>query len=92
MTGSFTLDLGWEDRQLLVDALAMAASRHESMARAQKFGRDHDRKAEQMRALRTTIMRLDAMRPGTKGGPTVGDPDRPYCKPDQSCCDFCCGN
>lgn len=28
----------------------------------------------------------------TKGGPTVTDPDRPYCKPDQSCCDFCCGN
>lgn len=28
----------------------------------------------------------------TKGGPTASDPDRPYCKPDQSCCDFCCGN
>lgn len=28
----------------------------------------------------------------TKGGPTEGDPNRPYCKPDQSCCDFCCGN
>ncbi len=28
----------------------------------------------------------------TKGGPTVTDPNRPYCKPDQSCCDFCCGN
>ncbi len=26
------------------------------------------------------------------GGPTVHDPDRPYCKPDQSCCDFTCGN
>ena len=26
------------------------------------------------------------------GGPTVADPDRPYCKPDQSCCDFACGN
>lgn len=26
------------------------------------------------------------------GGPTVDDPDRPYCKPDQSCCDFTCGN
>lgn len=26
------------------------------------------------------------------GGPTVSDPNRPYCKPDQSCCDFCCGN
>ena len=29
---------------------------------------------------------------GTKGGPTETDPLRPYCKPDQSCCDFCCGN
>lgn len=27
-----------------------------------------------------------------KGGPTTTNPDRPYCKPDQSCCDFCCGN
>lgn len=27
-----------------------------------------------------------------KGGPIVSEPDRPYCKPDQSCCDFCCGN
>lgn len=27
-----------------------------------------------------------------RGGPTVEDPDRPYCKPDQSCCDFACGN
>ena len=26
------------------------------------------------------------------GGPTVAEPDRPYCKPDQSCCDFTCGN
>lgn len=28
----------------------------------------------------------------TKGGPTERDPNRPYCKPDQSCCDFVCGN
>lgn len=30
--------------------------------------------------------------PGTKGGPTEAEPNRPYCKPDQSCCDFICGN
>jgi hypothetical protein len=30
--------------------------------------------------------------PSAKGGPTLADLDRPYCKPDQSCCDFCCGN
>lgn len=28
----------------------------------------------------------------TKGGPTEQFPDAPYCKPDGSCCDFCCGN
>ena len=28
----------------------------------------------------------------TRGGPTEAHPDAPYCKPDQSCCDFCCGN
>jgi len=28
----------------------------------------------------------------TRGGPTEEHPDTPYCKPDQSCCDFCCGN
>ena len=27
-----------------------------------------------------------------KGGPTKAKPDQPYCKPDQSCCDFTCGN
>ena len=26
------------------------------------------------------------------GGPTVNDPDRLCCNPDQSCCDFACGN
>lgn len=30
--------------------------------------------------------------PPAKGGPTESDPHRPYCKPDQSCCDFICGN
>jgi len=30
--------------------------------------------------------------PPTRGGPTEQFPDAPYCKPDQSCCDFCCGN
>lgn len=28
----------------------------------------------------------------TRGGPTEKHPDAPYCKPDQSCCDFVCGN
>lgn len=30
--------------------------------------------------------------PPTRGGPTEQFPDAPYCKPDQSCCDFICGN
>jgi len=29
---------------------------------------------------------------GVSGGPTIQEPGRPYCEPDQSCCDFCCGN
>jgi hypothetical protein len=28
----------------------------------------------------------------TSGAPTEQHPDAPYCKPDQSCCDFICGN
>lgn len=28
----------------------------------------------------------------TGGGPTEAHPDAPYCKDDQTCCDFCCGN
>lgn len=35
---------------------------------------------------------LDDVRPDKRGGPTETDPDRPCCKPDGSCCDFCCGN
>ena len=27
-----------------------------------------------------------------RGGPTEANPNRPYCKDDQTCCDFCCGN
>lgn len=27
-----------------------------------------------------------------RGGPTERYPNRPHCKDDQSCCDFCCGN
>jgi hypothetical protein len=36
--------------------------------------------------------RYEAVPSAAKGGPTESDPNRPYCKPDQSCCDFCCGN
>lgn len=30
--------------------------------------------------------------PPTRGGPTEQFPNAPYCKLDQSCCDFVCGN
>jgi hypothetical protein len=43
------------DIAVLIEALEMAASRHESMARAQKFGRHHDLKAEAMRRLRLRL-------------------------------------
>lgn len=33
-----------------------------------------------------------ASKPKSRGGPTIFHPDRPYCKDDQSCCDFVCGN
>lgn len=43
------------------------------------------------RAIQAAEQRIaDALPP--KGGPTESDPNRPYCKPDQSCCDFVCGN
>jgi hypothetical protein len=40
----------------------------------------------------THFSELVAIRSARSGGPTVAEPDRPYCKPDQSCCDFTCGN
>jgi len=42
---------------VLADALAKAASRHESQARSIKHGRRHDDVAKQMRQLRTMIIR-----------------------------------
>lgn len=35
---------------------------------------------------------LKRIRAARHGGPTLTEPDLPYCKPDQSCCDFTCGN
>lgn len=42
--------------------------------------------AEFVDADRQALLRLRG------GGPTIAEPERPYCKPDQSCCNFCCGN
>lgn len=35
---------------------------------------------------------FEKVREPTRGGPTEEFPNAPYCKPDQSCCDFVCGN
>jgi hypothetical protein len=40
---------------------------------------------------RTEALERDASS-GCRGGPTASNPNRPYCKPDMSCCDFVCGN
>jgi hypothetical protein len=45
--------------------------------------------------LRQAVAEIDAVLSSdkpTRGGPTEAHPDAPYCKPDQSYCDFCCGN
>lgn len=52
------IDIPTADLTLVVDALAKAASRHESEARRVKFGRKHDDKAAAMRALRTKLLRV----------------------------------
>lgn len=52
------------DIDLMLDALARAASRHESMARSVRAGGfsmgQHDRKAARMRELRVELMRMKA--------------------------------
>jgi hypothetical protein len=50
---------------LAIEALAKSASRHESQARAVRFGRRHDETAAAMRALR---FRLSAARNGQSLG------------------------
>ena len=46
-----------EDVELLIEALAAAASRHEAQARVVKFGRHHDIAARDMRVLRLQLCR-----------------------------------
>jgi hypothetical protein len=36
--------------------------------------------------------KVSLMKKSVRGGPTEKYPNRRYCKDDQSCCDFCCGN
>ena len=51
------VDLSTRDLELLVEALAMAAARHESMGHVTKdrFRFKHDDKAERMRELRRAL-------------------------------------
>ena len=54
-----TLTFNPNDVALLIEALAMSAARHESLAAFRPNGRnvlDHDEKAKQMRALRTFLI------------------------------------
>jgi len=50
------LQITRDEAALLTDALAKAASRHESQARAVKYGRNHDLAAKAMRVLRSYIV------------------------------------
>jgi hypothetical protein len=54
---SLILRLTLSDIEVLMDALARAASRLESMARTAKHGRKHDQAAIRMRSLRARIWR-----------------------------------
>jgi hypothetical protein len=49
-----------DEIETLLVALAVAASRRESQARAVRFGRHHDEQADKMRALRLRLMKLRA--------------------------------
>lgn len=49
------VSLGWQEIALLKEALATAAARHETQARAVKYGRAHDERAKSMRDLRRKI-------------------------------------
>jgi hypothetical protein len=52
------IDLSIGEIDSLLDALAIAASRRESMGRALKHGRKHDLAAERMRALRHRLLNI----------------------------------
>jgi hypothetical protein len=71
-------------------ALKLAISHIEHMAAfisKQNAGYSFEALGEDMPGIRAALSPTP-----TKGGPTEDHPDAPYCKPDQSCCDFCCGN
>jgi hypothetical protein len=53
------MDLWADDIELVAEALAMAASRHESYGHVTKgrFRMEHDAKAQRMRKLRTELLR-----------------------------------
>ena len=53
------LQITRDEAALLTDALAKAASRHESQARAVKYGRKHDLAAKAMRVLRSRLYEVE---------------------------------
>lgn len=66
---------------------------HEKNRRLQSEWRDfYPRHIEWRKQQRLAALEREKIPLRKGGGPTVADPERPYCKPDQSCCDFVCGN
>jgi hypothetical protein len=54
-----TIEISVDELLLLIEALAMAASRHESEARYRPhIAAPHDRKAERMRKLRAKLSKM----------------------------------
>lgn len=100
-TGVYSSEVG-HIKQKLDEALRRrGADKTAALKEVQKFvdgiARHHDLLEDQWGA---ELERRNASRPETatvsrqptRGGPTEAHPDAPYCKPDQSCCDFICGN
>lgn len=95
--GSYPYAVGYigRDHDIAVERLdaliAKPGNRRELLATIKAI---RNQMAETSEVLRSTFER-GAVGEGPlaqKGGPTETHPERPYCKPDQTCCDFACGN
>jgi hypothetical protein len=58
-----TISLTAQERALIIEALEMRASRHESMSRFNtRVSKPHDEKAAAMRRLRERLLKLEGVR------------------------------